>query len=91
MGIFGLVYSAFGSFEMRWLAGSLLLNLEAPFTVLLALLIFREHLGRDAVISAALILGGAVVLNLDPGPFGAARQEYCCWQLHVHAGRWITT
>jgi drug/metabolite transporter (DMT)-like permease len=53
------------------LSGSLLLNLEAPFTVLLAVVAFREHLGRDGVIAAGLILGGALVLKLEPGSFGA--------------------
>jgi drug/metabolite transporter (DMT)-like permease len=65
------VLMLFGLNRVTGLAGSLLLNLEAPFTVLLALLIFREHLGREAAVSAALILSGALVLKLDPGPFGA--------------------
>jgi drug/metabolite transporter (DMT)-like permease len=53
------------------LTGSLLLNLEAPFSVLLALLAFREHLGRDGLIAAALIVAGASVLELEPGSLGA--------------------
>lgn len=53
------------------LAGSLLLNLEAPFTVLLAVLVFREHLGRHAAIAVALIMSGAVVLKVEPGLIGA--------------------
>jgi drug/metabolite transporter (DMT)-like permease len=32
---------------------------------------FREHLGRDGVIAAVLIIAGAVVLKLEPGSFGA--------------------
>jgi drug/metabolite transporter (DMT)-like permease len=40
---------------------SLLLTLEAPFTMLLARLLFREHLGRRALLAAALVLGGALV------------------------------
>lgn len=51
-------------------AGSLLLNLEAPFTILVALLVFREHLGQRGLISVLLILGGAAVLGLAPGPVG---------------------
>jgi drug/metabolite transporter (DMT)-like permease len=43
-------------------AGSLLLNLEAVFTVLLAHLFFREHLGRRVVAAvAAMVLGGVVL------------------------------
>jgi drug/metabolite transporter (DMT)-like permease len=48
-------------------SGSLLLNLEAPFTMLLAVLVFREHLGLRATIAGALILSGALVLKLTPG------------------------
>ena len=40
---------------------SLLLTLEAPFTMLLARLLFREHLGRRAIAGAGLILGGALL------------------------------
>src|SRR3954467_4999026 len=40
---------------------SLLLTLEAPFTMLLARLFFREHLGRRALVAAALIVGGALL------------------------------
>jgi drug/metabolite transporter (DMT)-like permease len=44
-------------------SGALLLNLEAPFTMALAVLVFREHLGRLALLASALIVGGAVVLG----------------------------
>src|SRR6478672_1284915 len=40
---------------------SLLLTLEAPFTMLLAWLVFREHLGRRALGAAALVLAGALL------------------------------
>jgi drug/metabolite transporter (DMT)-like permease len=45
------------------ISGSLLLNLEAPFTMLIAGLVFREHLGRRLGLAAALIVGGAVLLG----------------------------
>jgi len=48
---------------------SLLLTLEAPFTMLLAWLLFREHLGRRALVAAALVLAGAL---LAAAPSGAA-------------------
>jgi drug/metabolite transporter (DMT)-like permease len=44
------------------LAGALLLNLEAPFTMLIAVLIFREHLAGVAAAACALVVGGALVL-----------------------------
>jgi drug/metabolite transporter (DMT)-like permease len=42
---------------------SLLLNLEAVFTLLIAVLIGREHLSRKGLIAAVLILSGAVLLK----------------------------
>ncbi len=36
----------FGLERLSGVLTSLLLNLEAPFTVLVAMLVFREHLGR---------------------------------------------
>jgi drug/metabolite transporter (DMT)-like permease len=73
-GVVAPVLMLFGLARMSALSGSLLLNLEAPFTVLLAVLVFGEHLGRRAAIAIALIAVGALVLKLDPsaaaGPFG---------------------
>lgn len=46
---------------------SLLLNLEAPFTMLLAVFVFREHLGKRATIAASLIVCGGLVLAYDAG------------------------
>ena len=70
------------------LTGSLLLNLEAPFTVLLALVMFHEHLGRDGAIAAGLIVSGALVLKLEPGSLGAdslgsalLASACACWAL----------
>lgn len=70
-GVLGPVLMLFGLQRVTALAGLLLLNLEAPFTVLLAVVLFREHLGRFAAGAAALILGGALVLRLEPGALGA--------------------
>lgn len=50
--------------------GSLLLNLEGPCTVLLGLLVFREHLGRGALVGAAAVFGGAALLSAS-GPAGS--------------------
>jgi len=45
------------------LAGSLLLNLETPFTIALAVIAFREHLtGREGM-GAALVVAGAALLG----------------------------
>ena len=42
--------------------GSLILILEAPFTVLLARLFFHEHLGRGVLPAVALVTAGAFIL-----------------------------
>lgn len=67
-GIAGPLLMLLGLARLGALTGSLLLNLEAPLTILLAVLLFGEHLGRYAAVAAALILGGAVLLRLQPGP-----------------------
>jgi drug/metabolite transporter (DMT)-like permease len=43
--------------------GALLLNLEAPFTMLIAMLAFREHLSRGSAAAAVLVVAGAAVLG----------------------------
>jgi len=50
---------------------SLLLTLEAPFTMLLARLLFHEHLGRRALGAAALILVGALLAAAPSATAGA--------------------
>jgi drug/metabolite transporter (DMT)-like permease len=67
-GVAGPVCMLFGLSRVSGLTGSLLLNLEAPFTVLLAVLLFREHLGRQALAATILICGGATLLEVQPGP-----------------------
>jgi drug/metabolite transporter (DMT)-like permease len=49
---------------------SLLLNLEVPFTVLLAVLLFGEHIGARAVIATALVVLGAGALGAGAAPLG---------------------
>ena len=46
---------------------SILLNLELAATVLLAAVIFREHLGRRVLTGAALVTAAGVVLTWEPG------------------------
>src|SRR4029450_10892085 len=51
---------------------SLLLTLEAPLTMLLARVLFHEHLGRRALAAAALVLAGALLAAAPwGGPAGA--------------------
>ncbi len=66
-GIAGPLLMLLGLHRLGALTGSLLLNLEAPLTILLAVLLFGEHIGRYAAAAAVLILGGAALLKLQPG------------------------
>lgn len=69
-GVLGPVLMLLGLDRVTALAGSLLLNLEAPFTVLLAVIIFGEHLSKHALGATILVVGGALVLELEPGRLG---------------------
>jgi drug/metabolite transporter (DMT)-like permease len=66
-GVFAPVLMLLGLARLSAVAGSLLLNLEAPFTMLLAVVFFKEHLGRRALLAALLIVAGAVLLRVDAG------------------------
>ena len=66
-GVAGPLLMLFGLQRTSAVTSSLLLNLEAPFTIALAVLVFREHLGRYAAGAMALILAGAAMLRLQPG------------------------
>jgi drug/metabolite transporter (DMT)-like permease len=66
-GVLGPVLMLVGLGRLSGVAASLLLNLEGPFTILLALLVFGEHLGRSAARATVLILTGAMVLALQAG------------------------
>jgi drug/metabolite transporter (DMT)-like permease len=66
--LFGAVLApaalAWGLQRSGALAGSLLLNLEALFTVALAALIYREPLGRRVVVACLMMLTAGTVLAL---------------------------
>jgi drug/metabolite transporter (DMT)-like permease len=71
-GILGPVLMLLGLRDLSALTASLLLNLEAPFTTLIAVCLMREQLGqREAFASATIMLGGALV-SLPPGYFGGS-------------------
>lgn len=66
-GVLAPVLMLLGLARLSALSATLLLNLEAPFTMLLAVLLFREHLGGRAALAAAFIMGGALILKFEPG------------------------
>jgi drug/metabolite transporter (DMT)-like permease len=65
-GMLGPVLMLWGLARVSPLTGSLLLNLEAPFTMLVAVVFFGEHLGRHAAAAAVCIVLGACVLRVAP-------------------------
>jgi len=52
----GPVLMLIGLARLSAVAGALLLNLEAPFTILLAVLLFGEHLGGRAGLAALFVV-----------------------------------
>lgn len=66
-GIIGPVLMLWGLQRVTGVFGSLLLNLEAPFTILVALLLFGEHLERREAVGAMLIIVAAGFLHYRPG------------------------
>jgi len=66
-GILGPILMLYGLQRISAVVGSLLLNLEAPLTILLAVTFFREHLGIREVGAAMFIFTGAGILSYSPG------------------------
>ena len=66
-GILGPILLLAGLQRLSAVVGSLLLNLEAPFTILLAVGLFRKHLGRREIGAILLIVIGVGFLNYHPG------------------------
>lgn len=62
---FAPVCLAWGLARTGATSGSLILNLEAVLTVLLAWIIYREPLGRRLILAVMLMAGGGAVLALD--------------------------
>jgi drug/metabolite transporter (DMT)-like permease len=65
-GVFGPILMLVGLEESLGLTGALLLNLEAPFTIMIAVLFFREHLGARESLGAVLVIIGAASLAWSP-------------------------
>lgn len=70
-GVLGPVLMLIGLQRVSAASGALLLNLEAPFTIFLAVVVFREHLGRLEALGALAIVLGAAVLSLRPSELRA--------------------
>ncbi|MFL5345993.1 MAG: EamA family transporter [Hyalangium sp.] len=66
-GMVGPVLMLVGLGRVSGSMGSLLLNLEAPFTIALAVVFFREHLGRREALAALVIVAAAALLSFQGG------------------------
>ena len=62
-GVVGPVALVLGLARLPAAASSLLLNLEAVFTLAIAVSLGREHLGRRGLVSAVLTIAGALLLS----------------------------
>ena len=87
-GMLGPLFMLVGLERVSAVSGSLLLNLEAPLTMVVAVLVFGEHLGRREVLAALAICFGGAVLVRDAGGISgsaigaAALVAACfCWAL----------
>ncbi len=67
-GVTGPVLLVLGLHRLSGSAASILLNLETPFTILLAVLVLREQLAPREALGAAGIVLAAAVLTWSPGP-----------------------
>ena len=77
-GIVAPVLLLVGLEQVQASTGSLLLNLEGPATLLLGVLVFREHLGKAAALGAACIFAGAIVLTFPHGSIGGQIVGIAC-------------
>lgn len=71
-GVAGPVALMYGLVTSAASTASLLLNLEAVFTALLAWFLFREHFGRRIALGMCAIVSGGVVLAWTAGARGEA-------------------
>jgi drug/metabolite transporter (DMT)-like permease len=88
-GVLGPILLMYGLMQTSAANASLLLNLEAVFTALLAWIVFGENADRRVVLGMALIIAGGAILAWSPGAIvpGAARGGVAiagaglCWGL----------
>ncbi len=71
-GVAGPALLMYGLGRLPGTSASLLLNLEAPFTIVLAVIAFGESLGRAELVGAATVVLGAAALGVE-GPLGELR------------------
>lgn len=77
MALFGAVLGpaalAWGLQHTGAMGASLMLTLEAVFTVLLAIVLYREKIGRRVVLALAIMTAGAALLVIDQSETGRSQ------------------
>jgi drug/metabolite transporter (DMT)-like permease len=71
-GMLGPILMLLGLQRLSAVTGSLLLNLEGPFTALIAVGLLREHLGKREMFAAATVMVGGVLVGFQPGHVGGS-------------------
>jgi drug/metabolite transporter (DMT)-like permease len=95
-GVLGPVLLLFGLSFSDAVSASLLLNLEAAFTLLLAWIVFHEHVDRRLFIGAVCIIAGALLLswqgNIGKISWGAVLVALACmsWAIDNNLTRKIS-
>ncbi len=77
-GVVGPVLLVLGLAHLSGTAASLLLNLEAPFTIALAVVLLRERLSTRELAGAGAVVLGAAALAWAPGPLAADATGVAC-------------
>jgi drug/metabolite transporter (DMT)-like permease len=97
-GVLGPTLLMYGLTRTSAADASLLLNLEAGLTALLAWVVFRENAGRRIVLGMALIVAGGVLLALPSGGAGrtsvsgalAVAGACLCWAIDNNLTRKVS-
>lgn len=71
--VLGPVALAWGLQQTGGIGASLMLTLEAVFTVLLSILLYREEIGRRVALAVAVMTAGGVLLVIDQADSGTAQ------------------
>ena len=98
-GVLGPTLLMYGLTRTSAANASLLLNLEAVLTALVAWVVFRENAGRRVVLGMALIVAGGMVLALPSGGAGrtsisgalAVAGACLCWAIDNNLTRKVST
>ncbi len=85
-GVAGPALLLWGLARMSAVSASLLLNLEAPLTIALAVALFGEHLARLEILGALFIVFGGALLGVAPSQPSAAAAiaialACACWAI----------